>query len=149
MNEPYTISGDSSAVQTHLTILQDTIRRMADNSRSCKMWCVTLVSAILVLVARVGDANHAFIALLPTLLFFVMDAYYLALERSFRVAYNGFVAKIHAGQYAASDLYVVRPSESVMKGTLWAMFRSFSVLPFYALVIGTLLLVWRLMLTYP
>ena len=29
---------------------------MAENSRSCKVWCVTLVSALLALVARTGSA---------------------------------------------------------------------------------------------
>ena len=40
---------ESSAVQAHLTIMQGVIQRMAENSRSCKVWCVTLVAATLVL----------------------------------------------------------------------------------------------------
>ena len=56
---------------------------MAENSRSCKVWCVTLVAAVLVLVARTNDPQHALIALIPTLLFLVLDSYYLALERAF------------------------------------------------------------------
>lgn len=144
MSEQSTLDRESSAVQAHMTILQGIIGRMGDNSRSCKVWCVTLAYAILVLVVRVGDANHAFIALLPTTLFFVLDAYYLALERSFRGAYSNFVDKIHDGRYAASDLYVVPPPDSVVRGTLWAMFRSFSVLPFYVLVAATLLFAWWL-----
>ena len=39
---------ESSAVQKHLEITQGVITRMAENSRSCKLWCVTLVSAVLV-----------------------------------------------------------------------------------------------------
>ena len=147
MSEPAALDKESSAIQTHMTILQGIIGRMGDNSRLCKVWCVTLVYAILVLIVRVGDANHVFIALLPTALFFVLDAYYLALERNFRSAYNAFVAKIHEGRYAASDLYIVPPPDSVLKGTLWAMFRSFSVWPFYAFVAGTLLFAWVLILT--
>ena len=48
---------------------------MAENSRSCKVWCVTLVSAILVLVARTWNAEHATIALTPTVLFLVLPFY--------------------------------------------------------------------------
>ena len=59
MAEPKSLSAESSAVQTHLTIMQGVIKRMAENSRYCKVWCVTLVSAVLVLVARTGDADHA------------------------------------------------------------------------------------------
>ena len=144
MSEPHILDRESSAVQTHMTILQGIIGRMGDNSRICKVWCVTLVYAILALVAFRGDANHIFIALLPTALFFLLDAYYLALERSFRGAYNDFVDKIREGRYAASDLYVMPPPESLARGTIRAMFKSFSTLPFYAFVAGTLLLAWWL-----
>lgn len=44
---------------------------------------MTLVAATLVLVARIGEPMHALIALVPTDLFLVLDAYYLALERAF------------------------------------------------------------------
>ena len=54
---------DPSSVQAHLTIVQGVIQRMAENSRSCKVWCVTLVTAALVLVARTGEPQHALIAL--------------------------------------------------------------------------------------
>ena len=144
MTEQTRLDHESSAVQKHLEIMQGTITRMAENSRSCKVWCVTLVSAILVLVARTGEADHALIALAPTVLFYVLDAYYLSLERGFRRSYGSFVRKIHGAQVSISDLYAVASMGSITRGTLWAMFRSFSVLPFYAVVVGTVLLAWRL-----
>ena len=146
MSEDQPINHESAAVRTHLEIVQGVIQRMAENSRSCKVWCVTLVSAILVLVARTGSAEHAMIALAPTVLFFVLDAYYLSLERAFRKSYNAFVGKVHDGKVCTSDLYAVAPSGSIAKGLLWAMFRSFSVLPFYIVVTVTILLAWRLVL---
>ena len=45
------------------------VQRMAENSRSCKVWCVTLVAATLVMVALTGEQQHAVVALVPTLLF--------------------------------------------------------------------------------
>ena len=135
---------ESSAVQKHLEMMQGVINRMAENSRSCKVWCVTLVSAILVLVARTGEANHALIALGPTVLFYVLDAYYLALERGFRRSYGSFVSKIREGQASISDLFAVFPTGSIPQGTLWAMFKSFSVPPFYAVVAATVVLAWLL-----
>ena len=68
-------------------MLQDVITRMANNSRACKTWAVTLVAAILVVVARFGPTNYemwfgdysvsriafgadaVWIALIPTILF--------------------------------------------------------------------------------
>ena len=137
---------ESSAVQKHLEIIQGVISRMAENSRSCKVWCVTLVAAALVLVARTGKADHALIALVPTALFYVLDAYYLMLEKRFRKSYNTFVGKVHIGQVTTSHLYTVIPEGSVARVMLWAMFRSFSVLPFYVAVAATILLAWQLIL---
>ena len=146
MAEERTLNEESDAVRTHLEIMQRVIHRMGENSRACKVWCVTLIAAILVLVARTGNAEHALIALAPTALFFVLDAYYLALERGFRRSYNAFVGKLHSGQASTSDLYTVSPSGSIPTGLLWAMFRSFSVLPFYLVVTATVLLAWGLVL---
>ena len=44
----------SPSIQTHLGISQGVIQRMADNSTSSKAWCITIVSAILVIVADKG-----------------------------------------------------------------------------------------------
>ena len=134
------LRAESGAVQKHLDIMQGVITRTAENSRSCKLWCVTLVSATLVLVARTGRPEHALIALAPTVLFYVLDAYYLSLERAFRGSYASFVDKVHQGRVSVSDLYTVAPTGSIARGAVWAMFKSFSVPPFYAVVVATILL---------
>ena len=146
MAEQSQLNHESLAVQKHLEIMQGVITRMAENSRSCKVWCVTLVAATLVLVARTGKPEHALIALAPTVLLYVLDSYYLMLERRFRNSYNTFVDKVHAEQATRSDLYKVVPEGSIAGVTLWAMFRSFSVLPFYVAVVATVLLAWQLIL---
>ena len=79
------LNEDPSSVQAHRTIMQGVIQRMAESSRSCKVWCVTLVAATLVLVDWIGEPQHALIALVPTLLFQALDAYYLALEWAFPI----------------------------------------------------------------
>ena len=144
MGDNQTLDEDSAAVRMHLEIMQGVIQRMAENSRSCKVWCVTLVSAILVLVARTGSADHAAIALGPILLFFVLDGYYLWLERGFSNSYNAFVGKVHSRQVCTSDLYTVIPCGSTVRGFCWALFKSFSVLPFYLVIAATVLLAWYL-----
>lgn len=137
---------ESGAVQKHLEIMQGVITRMAENSRSCKVWCVTLVAATLVLVARTGEPAHALIALAPTVLFYLLDAYYLMLERRFRRSYNSFVGKVHSGEVLTSDLYSVALEGSVKLDLRWSLFQSFSVPPFYGVVVGTILLAWQLVL---
>ena len=146
MADTQPLNENSTAVQAHLIIIQGVISRMAENSRSCKVWCVTLVAAVLVLVARTGDPQHALIALVPTLLFWVLDAYYLGLERRFRKSYCAFVGKVHDGKIATSDLYTVAPSGSEIGRFCWALFRSFSILPFYLMLTATVILAWQLIL---
>ena len=73
---------------------------------------------------------------MPAILFFGLDAYYLALERGFRGSYNAFIEKLHSNSLEVDDLFVVEP-----KGNLSAHFkialRSLSIWPFY----GTMFLV--------
>lgn len=56
---------ESTAVQSYLNILQTIINRMATNSANCKTWCVTLVSAILVIIVDKGKADYIWITLIP------------------------------------------------------------------------------------
>lgn len=124
---------NSQAVQSHLSILQNVIQRMASNSSSSKAWCITLVSAILVIVADKGKPDYAWIAIIPTTLFFILDAYYLSLEKRFRNSYNIFIEKLHNNQIAQNDLFAVLPT-----GNSFYLFcksiASFSVWPFYSML---------------
>ena len=137
---------NSPAVQAHLTMMQGVIQRMAENSRSCKLWCVTLVAATLVLVARTGEPQHALIALVPTLLFLFLDSYYLALERAFIGSQNAFVAKLHRGELKSADIYRVVPTGMGWRLVGRCLLGSVSIWPFYLLVTVTILLTWLLII---
>lgn len=121
----------SPSVQAHLGILQNVIERMATNSTSAKTWCITIVSAIIVVIADKNKSNYALIALIPTVLFVALDAYYLAMEKGFRNAYNQFVKKIHGGSLTTEDLFSVRSVGNFSKLQLEALM-SFSVWGFYS-----------------
>lgn len=105
MNQPRPVTADSEAVHTHLQIEQGIISRMAENSRQCKLWSVTIIAAILVFAARSKSPEQALIALVPLVLLWGLDAYYLAQERAFRRASSGFVQKLHGGDLNPSELY--------------------------------------------
>ncbi|EGQ7881688.1 hypothetical protein BVZ13_18590 [Vibrio cholerae] len=131
MTEEYIqIDGESPSIQTHLGILQGVIQRMASNSSSCKAWCVTLVSAVLVIVADKGKPDYAWIAMLPTFVFAALDAYYLALEKAFRNSYNSFITKLHKKMLTSADLYSVLPKGDMSALQLQSI-SSFSVWGFY------------------
>jgi hypothetical protein len=120
----------SPSIQTHLGIMQGVILRMATNCTACKTWCITIVSAILVVVADKGNPDLAWIALFPAILFFCLDAYYLALEKGFRNSYNEFIKKLHTGTIILDDLYSVVPTGSGFDLQVSAL-KSFSVWGFY------------------
>lgn len=124
------LTEESASVQAHLQILQAIIQRMATNSTSCKAWCITIVSAILVLIADKGKPNLALLAFLPTFLFLALDAYYLALEKAFRSSYNSFVRKLHSSELKLDDLFSVIPRGDMTKHQIEAL-KSFSVWGFY------------------
>ena len=146
MVESASLRVDSPAVQKHPEIMQGVINRMAENSRSCKVWCVTLVAATLVLVARTGEPQHALIALVPTLLFLFLDSYYLALERSFIASQNAFVRKLHRGELEPTDIYRVIPTGMGWRPVRQCVLGSVSIWPFYLLVAVTVLLAWLLII---
>ena len=143
MAENQSLGAESSAVQAHLSIMQGVITRMAENSRSCKLWCITLVSAVLVLVARTEKPEYVLITLVPAALLLILDTYYLALERSFRGSYENFVGRLHLGELTLSDLYSVAPSGSIARQFMKCL-GSFSIWPFYPALVVMILLVWWL-----
>ncbi len=141
MAQESSLNHESTAVQKHLEIMQGVISRMAENSRSCKVWCVTLVSAVLVLVARTEKPEYALIALIPALLFLILDTYYLALERAFRETYNAFVRGLDGDSLTPATLYKVESSGSVPRYFI-ACLKSFSIWPFYPTLIVMIIVVW-------
>jgi hypothetical protein len=139
MKEMVDFTENAQSVEAHLNIMQSVIQRMAGNSAACKTWCITIVSAILVVVADKGKPELIWIALIPTLLFLVLDTYYLAMEKRFRNSYDGFVQRLHRNELRVSELYVVSPegrwSQTVAKALV-----SVSVWPFYGALIVVIFL---------
>ena len=136
---------ESSAVRAHLSIVQGVIQRMAENSRSCKTWCIIIVSAVLIFVARVEKPDYILIALVPAVLFLFLDTYYLALERGFRASYEAFVEKLHKGELIRSNFYSVTPTGSIL-GHFLSSLLSFSIWLFYPTLVIMIGLVWYFMI---
>lgn len=137
------VNFDSPSVQSYLTILQSVISRMATNSSSCKTWCVTLVSAIVVIIADKSKPDYVWISIVPIALFLLLDAYYLSLERQFRTVYNDFIRKLHFGNATVEDVFYVAPRTGVAATSLNILKAggSISIWLFYGLLALMLLVV--------
>lgn len=68
-----------------IEIIQDIIKRMAFNSFLIKGWTITLVAVTLLLK---GSKYQVFIAYIPLLIFWFLDAYFLWQERLYRRLYD-------------------------------------------------------------
>jgi len=130
---------NAQAVQSHLSIMQNVIQRMASNSSQSKAWCIALVSAILVLAAK-SKTEYAWITIFPITLFLILDIYYLSLEKGFRNSYNDFIQKLHSNQLEQDDFFVVKPKGGVVK-LFFKSIISFSVWPFYLIIVGMIYII--------
>ena len=68
-----------------IEIIQDVIKRMAFNSFMIKGWAITLVVITLLLK---GTEYQVWIAFIPLLVFWFLDAYFLLQERLYRKLYE-------------------------------------------------------------
>lgn len=129
------ITPDVSSANSFLTILQTVISRMATYSSSCKQFCVAIVSAILVVSFDKERPEATVVGFLAVLMFCLLDAYYLSIERDFRSIYNSFVEKLHAGTADTTVFAMKLPTERGhrMKNTFKALL-SFSVFGFYGVI---------------
>ena len=89
---------DEEMVLEHLKMIQGSVLRMASNSFRLRGWSVVLVAGWLVSLARV-DVNvmitlhetasfRTYMLLIPFVLIFALDGYYLWQERLFRRLYD-------------------------------------------------------------
>ena len=155
-SSPQLVTVESSAGHKYLDTLQGVINRMASNSSNCKSLCITLVSAIAVVITNKEKSSYVWITLIPVVLLCFLDAYYLGLEQGFRVTYDEFVRKLQNDVATTKDLFLVIPKEKIRKhqdgsttletksfdpvdGTLKAL-SSVAVYPFYLTLLVLLLL---------
>jgi hypothetical protein len=79
------------AKRQHLEFIQNVITRMNTNSFQIKGMAVTIVSALLAIYATTTNVAFIFLGIVPIILFWFLDSYYLQQERKFRGVYNNVV----------------------------------------------------------
>lgn len=61
---------------------------MAGNSFLLKGWSVTLVAALFALAAKDADKGYIIVAYFPVIVFWLLDGYFLSMERRYRGLYD-------------------------------------------------------------
>ncbi len=113
-----------------LKILQGVINRMAKNSLECKKWTLALVVGVLSL--KIEAISHLY-GVLGVLLacFYLLDAYYLMLERLFREQYKWLIKN---RLKTDERLFEVFPAHQTCRFALYfCAMLSFSLFPYWAL----------------
>lgn len=134
----------------HIDLLQSAINRMATNSSSCKTWCVTIISGIVVVSIDKKQPLAVIVAILPILAFLFLDSYYLSLERAIRVIYNKSISDLHSGAFESKHLFLLKIDSTWKhrsKETFKA-FLSFSILPFYMIIIVMIVAIYSILSGY-
>ena len=77
----------------HLEMIEGVIERMGNNSFQLKGWAVTLVALVGALSAQGTDKRFFLVAFIPILAFWFLDAFYLKMERKYKILYKNVAAK--------------------------------------------------------
>ena len=124
----------------HLAFIQDVISRMNSNSFSLKGLMITIVAALGAFFVNDYDEGTALIylaiALLLVLIFCFLDAFYLKMEKQYRMLYDDAVkdkAKLY--KMTADDYYICY-FEVLFSKTMW---------PLYLPIVGVLVVAIVLM----
>ena len=72
----------------HLEFIQGVINRLASDSFRMKGWCVVLVAALFILLAREGRIEFMVVAPILVLVLWGLDGYFLRQERRYRDLYD-------------------------------------------------------------
>jgi hypothetical protein len=121
-----------------IDLIQTIIQRMANNSFLIKGWTLTLVVGSLLLNS---EKNQFFLTLIPIISFWILDAYYLRMERIYRKMYEWVIDNRMKDD---SKLFDLKPSrfEKNVSCLLRTMY-SITLITFYG-SIGILTLVYCL-----
>jgi ABC-type multidrug transport system permease subunit len=133
---------DNPAVTTHINLLQGIINRLANNSSSCKTWCLTMVGALLSLAGATHTPAIVTFALVPVVIFAFVDTMYLAQEKAYRDLYGMVVKAIRDGSYSRAQAFNAT-AERTLYHVGWAL-TSWAVWPIYGgLIAAYVVAEWR------
>ena len=125
----------SESDRHYISLLEECINRMAANSANCKTWLVSLVAAILALQLTGPELRSIlWVALGLIVIFFILDSYYLSLERKFIVVVKNFVSAVQDknDEHLSTGIYSFNiKSVTDKRATVYSAFFSLSTLPFY------------------
>ncbi len=115
----------------HLEFIQGIVARMGGNLFYLRGWSITLIGGVLAILSQKKEEVDDFpilVLLIVTVMFWVYDGYFLALERKYRDLYN----KVRKLPEKEIDFSMdVREFDKFKKNTIISCMFSKTIAPFY------------------
>lgn len=118
----------------HLEFIQGIVNRLASASFQMKGWSVVLVSALLVLGVQVGSIKLGVVSLVPVLVFWGLDGYFLSQEKLFRKLYDAVRKRKEENIDFSMDVKELRSGGRFWTGDWCSAVRSRTLWPFYVML---------------
>jgi hypothetical protein len=134
---------EAAITQTHITTLQNIISRLSNYSMNCKTWAVTIVSALCVIIFDPQKVTYFYVVIIPIILFWLFDCYYLGLEKVFRIIYNDFLKNIRDDTTSIYDDIQFSVKRKRLINFFKAM-SSTSTTPLYGILAGIVVLLYHI-----
>lgn len=86
------------AITAHVEMMQGIISRLADNSAKCKEWCFAFVGVVIIFLVSSDNISGNLMfwpAYAIVIMFYLLDSYYLGLERRNRDSYERFIESLN------------------------------------------------------
>jgi len=126
--------------EKHLEFVQGIISRLANNSFLIKGWSITILTGLLAVYIATSSEYFILLSLIPILIFWLLDSYYLWQERLFRDLYDEIVSGEHP-----SDFSINFDNVNVKTQKYFSVLFSKTIFPLYAsisiLVIASYLII--------
>lgn len=127
-----TMPDDLTSLHKEIDLIQNCISRMAQNSFMIKGWAVTIV-VITWAIIEINDINCFFtiMLLLPIIVFWGLDAFFLMTEKRYREMYKWVLNK-RLNENSNECLYDLNPMRfKDISGSWWRCVFSKTLIPFY------------------
>ena len=125
----------------YLQMIQDAISRMATSSAIFKGFSATIVAGISLISYAQQNAFVIFLSFIPVIVFAILDAYYLRLERKMRYLYKLVRTEVHPCDWDL-EFVVDKKDYKDAKIRIRDLVKSPSIYIFYPVMIMILIIVF-------
>ncbi len=97
----------------YLHMMQENITRMAKNSANAKTWLITIVTGFFAIGCSIKDLDWwLLLAIIPIIVFWYIDAYYLCLERALRNREQTYINLMNSSE--SSEVNLIKEKQNAL-----------------------------------